>query len=450
MYESIAKRGGAVIAAVSMLVGVAACGSSNNADAASSNGGKTEITLWSWDTNQDMVDLFEKNNPDVKVKLVNAGTNKDEYTAINNAIAAGKGAPDIAQIEYYALPEYAIKGELEDLGQFGAKDYKGFYTPGTWSSVNIADGVYGLPMDSGPMAFFYNKEVFDKAGVTEVPKTWDEFYAAAKKIKAIGSYIVNDTGDAGFYDSMVWQAGGHPFKTSKDGSTVTINLTGDPGAKKWTEYWQRMIDEGLIDTKTSSWSDEWNRGLGDGSIAGMLTGAWISINLATNSPQATGKWRVAQLPQWEAGQTANSENGGSSIAMIKSNDDAKKKAAWKYMEFVSHNSKGTGYRLSLGAFPSDTKSLARKDFLDMTTVTANKQQVEYYGGQKYNEELATASKNVVTGYEFLPFEVYARSIFADTAGKAFNGEGTLTDGIKEWQDKLVQYGKDQGFTVNTK
>ncbi len=108
---------------------------------------------------------FEAKNPNIKVKVTNAGTNKDEYNALSNAIEAGSGAPDIAQIEYYALPEYVIRGHLENLSDLGASDFKDFYTPGTWSSVNINDGVYALPMDSGPMAWFYNKGVFDKAGV---------------------------------------------------------------------------------------------------------------------------------------------------------------------------------------------------------------------------------------------------------------------------------------------
>ena len=54
--------------------------------------------------------------------------------------------------------------------------------------------MYGMPVDSGPMAFYYDKEVFDKAGISEPPSTWDEFYQDAKKIKQIGSYITNDPG----------------------------------------------------------------------------------------------------------------------------------------------------------------------------------------------------------------------------------------------------------------
>ena len=75
-----------------------------------------------------------------------------------------------------------IRGHLENLSDLGASDFKDFYTPGTWSSVNINDGVYALPMDSGPMAWFYNKGVFDKAGVdpTQV-RTWDDFYEPPRR-----------------------------------------------------------------------------------------------------------------------------------------------------------------------------------------------------------------------------------------------------------------------------
>ena len=49
-------------------------------------GGKTEITVWSWDsTLPRTVKDFEKANPDITVKVTNAGTNSTEYTALNNA-----------------------------------------------------------------------------------------------------------------------------------------------------------------------------------------------------------------------------------------------------------------------------------------------------------------------------------------------------------------------------
>lgn len=264
------KKTIALIGAVAMLSSVAACGSTSAGDGGStgSSDKKVELTVWSWDsTLPRTVKGFEAKNPNIKVKVTNAGTNKDEYNALSNAIEAGSGAPDIAQIEYYALPEYVIRGHLENLSDLGASDFKDFYTPGPWASVQFAGKVYGLPMDSGPMAFFYNKEVFDKAGVdAEQIKTWDQYYDAAKKIHALGDnyYITSDTGDAGFFDSMTWLAGAKPFQTSSDGSEVTVNLTEDKGVKTFTDFWQKLLDEGLLDTKTAGWSEDWFKGMVDG------------------------------------------------------------------------------------------------------------------------------------------------------------------------------------------
>lgn len=442
------KKTIALIGAVAMLSSVAACGSTSAGDGGStgSSDKKVELTVWSWDsTLPRTVKGFEAKNPNIKVKVTNAGTNKDEYNALSNAIEAGSGAPDIAQIEYYALPEYVIRGHLENLSDLGASDFKDFYTPGTWSSVNINDGVYALPMDSGPMAWFYNKGVFDKAGVdpTQV-RTWDDFYEAAKKIRAVDYYITSDTGDAGFFDSMTWLAGAKPFQTSSDGSEVTVNLTEDKGVKTFTDFWQKLLDEGLLDTKTAGWSEDWFKGMVDGTIASLFTGAWMPANLANSAADGAGKWRVTQMPTAD-GSTTNSENGGSSLAVLASTKKAD--AAYQFIEYANHGD-GVATRVAGGAFPADKASMESDSFKNTTTVkNADGEDVDYFGGQKYNEVLAQAAENVSSDYQFLPYEVKARTIFGDYLGKSYTGDQKLTDGIAAWQKALQDYGKDQGFTV---
>lgn len=442
------KKTIALIGAVAMLSSVAACGSTSAGDGGStgSSDKKVELTVWSWDsTLPRTVKGFEAKNPNIKVKVTNAGTNKDEYNALSNAIEAGSGAPDIAQIEYYALPEYVIRGHLENLSDHGASDFKDFYTPGTWSSVNINDGVYALPMDSGPMAWFYNKGVFDKAGVdpTQV-RTWDDFYEAAKKIRAVDSYITSDSGDAGFFDSMTWLAGAKPFQTSSDGSEVTVNLTEDKGVKTFTDFWQKLLDEGLLDTKTAGWSEDWFKGMVDGTIASLFTGAWMPANLANSAADGAGKWRVTQMPTAD-GSTTNSENGGSSLAVLASTKKAD--AAYQFIEYANHGD-GVATRVAGGAFPADKASMESDSFKNTTTVkNADGEDVDYFGGQKYNEVLAQAAENVSSDYQFLPYEVKARTIFGDYLGKSYTGDQKLTDGIAAWQKALQDYGKDQGFTV---
>lgn len=440
------KKIAGVALASALALGLSACGGGSGSSStpsaqggetsAAASGEQTTLTVWAWEpTLTPVVEAFQEANPDIKIDLQNVGGAADTYTKLDNAIAAGSGAPDVAQIEYYAVGQYAIPGRLADLTEFGAADLADQYTTGTWNAVTLADSgkVFGLPVDSGPMALFYNEEVFTQAGVTEVPATWDEFYEAAKKIRALGpnSYITSDNGDAGFATSMMWLAGGHPFGV--EGDSVKIDL-GDEGVVAFAEFWQKMIDEDLINTKVAGWSDDWFKGLGDGSIASLITGAWMPANLIGSAPDAAGKFRVANTPVPEAGSPANAENGGSSIAILESSE--KKEAAYKFLEYVS-NGDGAGIRIAGGNFPATTAALADEEWLSYTD--------EYFGGQEYNKVLAQAAEDVLPGWSYLPFQVYANSIFGDKVSGAYTGSGTLTEAFKAWQTDLESYAKSNGF-----
>ena len=437
----------ALAAGAAMLVGSAACGSKNEGSAGSLGTADepVELSVWGWEpTLKQATAAFEKKYPNIKVKLTNVGTAVETITSLNNAISAGSGAPDVAQFEYHALPQFALGGSLADLKDMGAKDYADFYTPGTWSQVNINGGIYGLPMDSGPMALFYNKAVFDKAGVTEAPKTWDEYYEAAKKIKALGDghYITADTGSEGSYTmlaGLIWAAGGRPYEI-KDAENVSITLASDPAVKTVADFWQKLIDEDLIDTTINSWSDEWNRGLGDGTIASLNYGAWMSANLLTSAPAASGNFRVATIPQWNPDKPSNGESGGSTLAILGSSKQ--QAAAWKYIDFVNHERAGIDARVDNGAFPADLETLKSDSFLKGSDALT-----EYFGGQAYNKVLAQAASEVEAGFSYMPFSAHAMSIYGDNLGPAYRKSVTLEQALANFQKALTDYGKGQGFTV---
>ncbi|WP_211588609.1 ABC transporter substrate-binding protein [Allorhizocola rhizosphaerae] len=430
--------------AVSLAVTLGACGSddgnngtgpvtADQVQAALDAGGT--VTVWAWEpTLKQVVTAFQTKYPKVKVNLVNAGTGDKQYTALQNAIAAGKGVPDLAQIEYYALPQFALGKSLTDLGSFGAGELDGTFTPGPWASVKSGGTIYGLPMDSGPMALFYNKKVFDTHGIT-VPTTWDEYVAAARKLHAADpkAYITSDTGDAGFTTSLIWQAGGKPFTV--DGTNVKVNLA-DPGSQKFSTLWQQLVSEKLL-APVTGWSDAWYKGLGDGTIATLVIGAWMPANLETGVAPAKGDWRVAPMPQWTAGGTATAENGGSSLAIPKAGTN--NALAYGFLKYATAG-EGVKIRLDNGAFPATTADMKSDAFLN--------KEFPYFGGQKANQIFAQSANGVVPGWSYLPFQVYANSIFNDTVGKAYVSNTTLADGLKAWQDACVKYGKDQGFTVN--
>ncbi|MFD4475121.1 ABC transporter substrate-binding protein [Streptomyces sp. NPDC058471] len=427
-----------------LALGTTACGGSDDdgasqkqvsaadIEAALKKGGKVKV--WAWEpTLKKVVADFEKEHPAVDVELVNAGTNKDQYTALQNAMSAKKGVPDVAQVEYYALSQYALTKSITDLTPFGADKLKGSYSPGPWNAVKSGDGVYALPMDSGPMALFYNKKVFDKHKI-KVPTTWDEYLQAARKLHKADpkAYITSDTGEAGLTTSLLWQAGSRPYKV--DGTKVGIDFS-DKGAQAYTKTWQKLIDEKLV-APINPWTDEWYKAFGDGTIATLPSGAWMPANFASGVKEASGDWRAAPLPQWTAGAKASAENGGSSLALPELGKN--KELAYAFVEYAN-SGKGVQTRISEGAFPATTKDLRSKAFQNT--------EFPYFGGQKANKVFAESAANVADDWKYLPYQVYANSIFNDTAGKAYVSGTPLTKGLKSWQDASVKYGNEQGFSV---
>ncbi len=416
--------------------GASAGGDASKVDAALQNGGT--LTYWAWATGSDkQVAAFEKQYPKVKVTLVNAGTGNTQYTKLQNAIKAGSGAPDVAQLEYYALPQFELTKSLADLTGYGFNDLKSKFSEGTWSAVSSGDQLFALPQDAGPMAMFYNKAVFDKYQIA-VPKTWDEYVAAAKKLHAANPkmYITSDNGDAGFATSMIWQAGGRPFQS--DGKNVTINFQ-DAGTKKWTATWNTLVQNKLLST-TQGWTQDWFKQLGNGEIATLPIGAWMPGNLETNAIAASGNWRVAPMPTYDGGPPVTAQNGGSAQAVLAQSGN--KDLAAGFVRWLNSSSSSTTMFQKLGNFPSTTAELGASSFLDAKPA--------YFGGQAINTVLADASKQVATGWQYLPFQVYANSIFADTVGQVYQRNGDLNEGLQAWQEALAKYATGQGFTVTTK
>jgi multiple sugar transport system substrate-binding protein len=455
--RSLAATASAAAAGLALVAGLAACSSSSSPAAA--GGGATSaaspaaassasaiaaalqqpttLTVWAWaPQTADIVKAFEKQYPKVKIDLVNAGTGSAEYTKLENAIKAGSGAPDVAQIEYYALPQFALQGALADLSADGLGSAQSQFSTAVWDSVNVGGKLVGLPQDTGPMALFYNKTIFDKYGLT-VPTTWAQYAADAAKLHAANpkEYIGNDTGDPGFVTSMIWAAGGDPYQVSgtKD---VTINLQ-DAGAKKFAGLWSPLITKDLL-APVTSWSTQWYTGLANGSIASLVTGGWMGVDLETGVPSGKGDWRVAPLPEWTAGTAATSENGGSADSVLASSKN--QLAAAGFLQFMNT---GPGEQISAdsGDFPSSNTMLNATSFLDQAPA--------YFGGQKINQVLSQSASQVLPGWSYLPFQVYANSIFPNTVGQAYTGKSSLDAGLQAWAQQSASYGTQQGFSVSS-
>ncbi|MCF2533607.1 extracellular solute-binding protein [Yinghuangia soli] len=435
----------AVSAAVALALVLAGCGGGSGGGGAS--GGATgdpaavqaaldqpaEITFWTWVPHIDKtVARFQAKYPKVKVNVVNVGQSQDQYTKLTNALKAGDGAPDVAQIEYSALPQFALTKSLVDLAGYGVGDLKDQFAPSAWSQVNVAGGIYGVPQDTGPMVMYYRKDIFAKAGVTP-PKTWEEFTVAAKRIREADPSVYMtfaDPSDAGSATGLMWQLGGKPFTVN--GTDVAVNLRGDSGAKAYADLLGPLIKDKLVDGN-ASFTSEWFQSIVAGKYAVWMAGAWAPAVLDQYLPTGKGQWSVAPMP---GGVSA--ENGGSAVAVTA---QARNKAASvAFTRWLNADPEAVkSLNSEAGLFPATKALLADPAFRDA--------ELPYFPGEKPNAVFADMSKAVRPDWQYLPYQPYADSIFKDTLGQALKNGTDLNAGLAAWQERLKTYGKEQGFTV---
>ncbi|MBD8533472.1 extracellular solute-binding protein [Plantibacter sp. VKM Ac-2885] len=428
----------AVLSAV-VLSGCSSTGSEGGSAAASCAPaeGKVDLSFTSWIPGiEEVVDVWNKENPDIQVK-VQTGPNGNSGTYQNffNQLKAGN-APDLGQIEYDALPNFRVQNGLMDLGAcddvMAAKDD---FVDWTWGQVSLgeSDSVYAVPQDSGPMAMFYRADLFEQNGIA-IPTTWAEYKEAAKQVRATGAYITNfSQGDINQFAGFVWQAGGSWF--DNDGSDWTVDLT-DPASKKVADYWQDLIDEDLVST-VPTWTTEWDNAYNSSAAWTWNSAVWGANSIASGAPDTAGKWAVAKAPQWEAGDSAAGNWGGSSTAVFTGSKhpyEASKFALW----LNTSDEALTMLNKSANIYP------ATKEGLNLPVL---KEGVDFYGGQPIYDVFAEASSEVSEDFAWGPTMTQTYNDVSDGFKAAVSGDGTLLDALTKGQSATIDALKAQSIPV---
>jgi len=398
----------------------------------------TTLTFWTWVPNIDKeVALFQAKYPAIKVNVVNAGQGSDAYTKLRTALKAGKGAPDLAQIEYQYIPTFSITKSLVDLRPYGAAANQAKFVDWTWNQVTGPGGeILAYPQDTGPMGMLYRADLFEKYGIG-VPKTWDDFAAAARKLHAADPKVyLTDmaANEAAAWHGLMWQAGAKPYTV--DGSTVGLAVN-DPASKKVADYWGTLAKEGVIATDPD-FTDTWFQGFSSGKYATWLTAAWGPVFLSGSAKTTAGKWRAAPLPQWDSAKPASGNWGGSTTAVVKGTQNPI--AAAKFAEFLNTDpATASMFNTVQNFFPATKALLADPAFAG--------QKSAFFGDQPVNELFAGIGGTVDSAWQWPPFLDQSVKDWTETAGTALANKADVAAATDQWQSRLTAYAKDQGFTV---
>ncbi|MBT2502421.1 ABC transporter substrate-binding protein [Curtobacterium sp. ISL-83] len=435
------------VAAVAIAATVALAGCSTGGSGSGSSGGsasasckpssgKVTLDFTTWVPNMDkVVAIWNKENPDIQVKAsIVANGNSGTYQNFFNQLKA-KQAPDIGQVEYDTLPAFRVQGGLQDIGACaGVSAAKKDFSAGLWNQVTFGESkaVYAVPQDSGPMAMYYRKDLFDKAGLS-APKTWAEYAQDAEKIKALGGQITNfSKSDVNQFAGLVSQAGGQWFSNS--GNQWNVNLT-DSASKKVADYWQGLIQKKLVNT-LPSFTDQWNSAYDSGKDWTWVSAVWGANTISSGAPSTSGKWAVAPMPQWNAGDSKSAAWGGSSNVVFAGSKHPAE--ASKFLVWLNTSTEAlTALNKQANLYPASSTG---------ASLPALTQGLPFYGNQKIYEEFATAAKDIQP-FTWGPTMTQTYADVSDGFGQAASGQGTLTQALQQGQTKTVAALKAQSIPV---
>ncbi|MEU8502949.1 sugar ABC transporter substrate-binding protein [Streptomyces lavendulae] len=410
----------------------AATGCSGSASGTPSASGKASITFWGWAPGyEDAVNAFNAGHPDIKVtyQTVQPGA-KGGYQKMLNAVKAGN-APCLAQVGYETMPSFAAQGALQDVSKH-AGSAKQEYQSAAWNAVSLGKAVYGAPVDTGPMALFYNKKLFDSLGL-KPPTTWAEYRAAGEKIHAsdpkrfISSpYLDYD------YAGLAWQAGADWFGVDKDAWKVNMASAEN---KKVADYWQGLANDGLI-SSAPMYDQAWYTGLGNGDIATVVGAVWQAGVIKGGAKDGDGQWAVAPMPQWQEGDKKVGNAGGSATAVFKGCENTA--AAWEFAHWLGTDKQAFGTLVEKASlYP------AANDLLHLPQLKAD----PYFGGQQIYEVFAAAAPDVDPGWTWGPLMTSTVADLNDGLGKAWTGKGTIAQALGHAQDSTLAEMRKQGLAV---
>ncbi|WP_157801004.1 ABC transporter substrate-binding protein [Bacillus solitudinis] len=235
---------------------------------------------------------------------------------------AGNELPDIVIMDnpdHQAFAEAGVFADITDeIQEWGEID---LYYDGPVASTVLDGKHYGIPNNSNALALFYNKDMFEEAGITNVPTTWEELRETALKLtnsERRGLAISAVKSEEGTFQFLpyLWQSGADLDSFGSEEAISAMSLI------------QEMIKEGSMSENIVNWDQQ------DvlvqfqtGKAAMMVNGPWQLPTLRETSQDIN--WDVALMPE---GQQAASILGGENWAITATSEH--KEEAWEFLKWT--------------------------------------------------------------------------------------------------------------------
>lgn len=412
-----------VLTAVLLLaigVFVSAGGASQQQTASASQGGGSvtiKVGVWDLATSAyyaDLVKEFEAKNPGIKVEPLDSPST--DYT--NKLTIQLNGGSDIDVFwikDGDTTLSFANRGQLADLSAYIRKDNIDLTAyNGLAERFNIGGKIVAIPASSGWYVLYYNKDIFDKAGVPypSHDMTWEQYEALAKRLTS------------GSGSGKIWGGHLHTWQACVENWAVqdgkhTIVETDYSFFKPYYEMALRMQEAGIIQDygtlKTGGIS--YTNAFLQGNVATLPMGTWFYSTIIDriNKGEAKLNWGMSVLPH-PAGTPAGWTVG--SVTPIAVNQNSKHKdAAWEFVKFIT-SEQGANIYAKWGQLPS------RANTQNLTAIAGA-------AGMPGDALQALTVKNIALDRPMVPFVNEVNTMLAEEHGLILLKEKTVDKGLAD-------------------
>lgn len=455
-----------MLAAMSMLLAMTACGpkddegttpdAGNNSSTADESkdenkgdsGKKETLNVWAFTEEvPGMVDKYIELNPEFgekyEIKKTIIPTTEGAYQpALDQAlIAGGEDAPDL----YAAEAAFVLKYTQGEAAKYAAPyEDLGIDVANAISAAEIAqysvdigtnpDGkVVGLGYQATGGAFIYRRSIANDVFGTDDPATikdkigpgWDKFFDAAEELKAKGYGIVSGDGD-------MWHA---VENSSESGWVVDDKLVIDDKRAEFMDFSMKLM-ENDYHNNTEDWQDGWfadMKGEGEKGIFGFFGPAWlINYTMADNCGGKTvgegtyGDWAVCE-------PTVGFFWGGTWVLANKDSDQ--KEAVGDIIEWITLDTSETGlqYMWANGTYNPEKPT---KDCVASNVVMKKSDgTVDFLGGQNMFDVFVPANE-FANGKNLTPNDETINSLWRDQVRQYSSGQKTKEQAIEDFKSNV--------------
>lgn len=430
-----------IVLVMVLSIALVGCSGGSN-DTSNSSDEKVSIKMqiaWASDSGrgqaiQAVIDEFEKQNPNINVEMV--GSTQGNQKLLTQ-ILSGK-APEVLQISYRDLIGLAPQDAFVDLTD-ELIDQKDNYYEQSWNQAVVNDKVFGLPWLGHTIQLVYNKDLFEKAGITEAPTTWEELYEDAKKLTVdtdgdgkIDQYGIGLVGKQ-TYD-ITWMV--NMFMTQSGAELVKQNDKGEyeialnsPEGERALEFYKKLVTETAPPDTTNKDGGGVMADFRNQLVAMEFQGPWGITDVWQNgNPFEVG---AAAMPAGPEGKGADVSTYMLSVPT--GVEGAKLDASIKLIKFLGSKEAQEmvmkGEKIDGEYYPF--RIPIRKDLADMDYLKEHPEFLVFIEGLEY-----PSISTPIPAWTQIETEVYESALNQIITGKVSVEEGL--DMIKERGDEIIK------------